>query len=123
MDNKKIDRSPSAATMLEYIIGCKWSIRILTSIREGVNRPGAIARSIDGLTTKVQGDCLNKMVGFGILARIAYGEIPPRVEYKFTLFGERFSSILDAVTELQQELDAIQADDDRLAIGAPDRSL
>jgi DNA-binding HxlR family transcriptional regulator len=104
-------KNSSAAATIEYIVGCKWSLRILTSIREGVNRPGAITRSIDGLTTKVQGDCLNKMVGFGILERIAYGEIPPRVEYKFTVFGERFSSILDAVAELQQELDNSQVND------------
>lgn len=99
------DQATSAAAMLEYIVGCKWSIRILTLIRKGVDRPGAITRSIDGLTTKVQGDCLNKMVTFGILERIAYGEIPPRVEYKLTMLGQRFISILDAVSELQHEID------------------
>ncbi|PSB28194.1 transcriptional regulator [Stenomitos frigidus ULC18] len=96
--------------MLEYIVGCKWSIRILTLIRQGVERPGAITRSIDGLTTKVQGDCLNKMVSFGILERIAYAEIPPRVEYKLTHFGQRFVSILDAVSELQHEIDTVKQD-------------
>lgn len=96
----------TSAAMLEYIVGCKWSIRILTLIRQGVDRPGAITRSIDGLTTKVQGDCLNKMVNFGILERIAYAEIPPRVEYKLTNLGQRFVSILDAVAELQHEMDA-----------------
>jgi DNA-binding HxlR family transcriptional regulator len=106
MSKGKLDKTPSAAAMLEYIVGCKWSIRILTLIRQGVDRPGAITRSIDGLTTKVQGDCLNKMVGFGILERIAYGEIPPRVEYKLTILGQRFVSILDAVSELQHEIDA-----------------
>jgi DNA-binding HxlR family transcriptional regulator len=106
MDKINLDKAPSAAAMLEYIVGCKWSIRILTLIRQGVNRPGAITRSIDGLTTKVQGDCLNKMVGFGILEKIAYGEIPPRVEYNLTKFGQRFISILDAVAELQYEIDA-----------------
>jgi DNA-binding HxlR family transcriptional regulator len=121
MNIKKIDRSLSVAATIEYIVGCKWSLRILTSIREGVNRPGAITRSIDGLTTKVQGDCLNKMVGFGILERIAYGEIPPRVEYKFTLFGERFSSILDAIAELQQELDNSEVDDKILDLDRENR--
>jgi DNA-binding HxlR family transcriptional regulator len=101
-----LDQATSAAAMLEYIVGCKWSIRILTLIRQGVERPGAITRSIDGLTTKVQGDCLNKMVGFGILKRVAYAEVPPRVEYKLTPLGQRFVSILDAVSELQQEIDA-----------------
>ncbi|MBD3887560.1 helix-turn-helix transcriptional regulator [Phormidium tenue FACHB-886] len=94
--------------MLECVVGCKWSIRILTLIRQGVDRPGAITRSIEGLTTKVQGDCLNKMVGFGILERIAYAEVPPRVEYKLTHLGQRFVSILDAVAELQYEIDAGQ---------------
>jgi DNA-binding HxlR family transcriptional regulator len=105
MSKGKSDKQPSAAIMLEYIVGCKWSIRILTLIRQGVDRPGAITRSIDGLTTKVQGDCLNKMVSFGLLERIAYGEIPPRVEYKLTILGQRFGSILDAVSELQREID------------------
>jgi DNA-binding HxlR family transcriptional regulator len=121
MDIKKIDRSLSVAATIEYIVGCKWSLRILTSIREGVNRPGSITRSIDGLTTKVQGDCLNKMVGFGILERIAYGEIPPRVEYKFTAFGQRFSSILDAIAELQQELDRSQKDGEILDVDRESR--
>lgn len=106
MSREKPGSATSAAAMLEYIVGCKWSIRILTLIHQGVNRPGAITRSIDGLTTKVQGDCLNKMVGFGILERIAYAEVPPRVEYKLTDFGQRFISILDAVSELQHEIDA-----------------
>ncbi len=92
--------------MLEYIVGCKWSIRILTLICQGVDRPGAITRSIDGLTTKVQNDCLNKMVSFGILEKIAYPEVPPRVEYKLTHFGQRFVAIVDTVAELQREIDA-----------------
>lgn len=96
----------SAAAMLEYIVGCKWSIRILTLIRQGVDRPGAITRSVEGLTTKVQNDCLNKMVGFDILEKVAYPEVPPRVEYKLTQFGQRFVAILDAVAELQRKLEA-----------------
>lgn len=105
MDKDQFRKPRSAAAMLEYIVGCKWSIRILTLIRQGVDRPGAITRSINGLTTKVQNDCLNKMVSFDILERVAYPEVPPRVEYKLTMFGQQFATILDAVAELQRELD------------------
>ncbi len=91
--------------MVEYIVGCKWSMQILTLICQGVDRPGAITRSIDGLTTKVQNDCLSKMVNFGILEKFSYPEVPPRVEYKLTNFGRRFISILDAIAELQREMD------------------
>ena len=106
MDTNRLGKTTPAAAMLEYIVGCKWSIRILTLIRQGVDRPGAITRSIDGLTTKVQNDCLNKMLSFGILEKISYPEVPPRVEYKLTNFGQRLIAILDAVAQLQREIDA-----------------
>lgn len=59
MIKNQFGKTASAAAMLEYIVGCKWSIRILTLIHQGIDRPGAITRSVDGLTTKVQNDCLN----------------------------------------------------------------
>lgn len=71
-----------------------------------MDRPGAITRSIDGLTTKVQNDCLNKMVSFGVLEKISDPEVPPRVEYKLTNLGQRFVVILDAIAEFQRELGA-----------------
>ncbi|MEO0759823.1 MAG: helix-turn-helix domain-containing protein [Cyanobacteria bacterium J06648_16] len=106
MNGKQIRKTTSAAAMVEYIVGCKWSMQILTLICQGVDRPGAITRSVNGLTTKVQNDCLRKMVGFGILEKFSYPEVPPRVEYKLTDFGRRFAKILDAIAELQCEIDA-----------------
>jgi DNA-binding HxlR family transcriptional regulator len=110
MNEKQARNGTSAAAMVEYIVGCKWSIRILSLIAQGVDRPGAITRSIDGLTTKVQSDCLHKMVNFGILEKISYPEVPPRVEYQLTKFGKKFMAILDEITELQQEIDSDRSD-------------
>jgi len=44
------------------------------------------------------------MLSFGILEKVSYPEVPPRVEYKLTDFGQRFIGILDAVAELQSEI-------------------
>lgn len=106
MTSNRLGKTASAAAMVEYIVGCKWSLRILALIRQGVNRPGAITRCIDGLTTKVQNDCLQKMVSFGILDKTTYPETPPHVEYQLTDFGQRFITILDAIEAVQQEIDA-----------------
>jgi len=42
-------------------------------------------------------------VRFGVLERISYPEVPPRVEYRLTPFGERFGVVLDAIAELEQD--------------------
>ena len=93
------------AHMVEDIVGCKWSLAVLARVRQGVRRPGALEHSLPGLSTKVLNERLRKLQRFGILARTAYAEVPPRVEYALTPFGERFSRLLDEVEALQRELD------------------
>lgn len=41
-------RSDGAAAMVESIVGCKWSLIVLQLLRQGVNRPGAMERAVDG---------------------------------------------------------------------------
>lgn len=89
--------------MVESIVGCKWSMHVLAQIRGGVHRPGALARSTDGLTPKVLNERLSKMLRFGILDKLVYPEIPPRVEYVFTPFGDRFLEILDGIERLKED--------------------
>lgn len=106
---KKISRklSPAkSARMVETIYGCKWSLTVYQLLANGINRPGEMVRSVEGLSTKVLNDCLKKNTDFGIVERIAYNEIPPKVEYKVTPFGMKFIRILDELEKLQDEIDA-----------------
>lgn len=94
--------------MVESIIGCKWSISVLRMIQKGVNRPGVMQRQVEGLTTKVLNERLAKLQKFGIITKVSYPEIPPRVEYSLTEFGHRFVGIVDLVDEIQSEWDQHQ---------------
>lgn len=96
--------NPKLTEMVREVIGCKWTLSILALIRHGTNRPGAIERSIEGLSTKVMNECLRMLVGFEIVERTAYPEVPPRVEYRLTKFGGRFNRVLDAISELDAEM-------------------
>jgi len=95
----------NVARMVEDIVGCKWSLAVLGAVRSGVRRPGAMEHAIEGLSKKVLNERLNKLVRFGILEKQAYPELPPRVEYRFTPFGDRFLGVLDGIESLQRELD------------------
>ncbi len=96
-------QSIDVATILQNVLGCKWTLHILAEVRSGVNRPGDLVRSADGLTTKVLNERLVKLVRFGILQKTSFPEVPPRVEYELTDFGKRFSRLLDEVDRLQAE--------------------
>lgn len=94
------------ASMVESIIGCKWSVRLLQLCADGHKRPSAFLRACPGLSAKVMNERLRKMIRFGILQRTVFGEKPPvEVEYCMTPFGLRFMGLIDEVRRLQEDLD------------------
>jgi DNA-binding HxlR family transcriptional regulator len=92
--------------MVEIVIGCKWSLTVLDLVVRGIRRPGEMERSVDGLTAKVLNDCLRRLVEFHVLEKRSYPELPPRVEYAFTEFGEKFVKLLDALDALETDFES-----------------
>lgn len=106
-EKKKFSRKSAperSARMVESIYGCKWSLTVYQLLADGVTRPGEMVRSVEGLSTKVLNECLRKNMEFGILERNVFPEVPPRVEYAVTPFGEKFLRILDELEKLQEEI-------------------
>jgi DNA-binding HxlR family transcriptional regulator len=101
---KNFSHPHTVAQMVESIVGCKWSLLVLGAIRRGIARPGQMERAIEGISAKVLSERLDKFIRFGIVEKTAFPEVPPRVEYRLTPFGERFCRILDEVERLEAEL-------------------
>ncbi|HZO84668.1 MAG TPA: helix-turn-helix domain-containing protein [Verrucomicrobiae bacterium] len=99
LDSQRVDR------LLEDVIGCRWTISVLSAVAGGVNRPGALERHIQGISAKVLSDRLKHFQRAGIFERVQFPEIPPRVEYRLTAFGKKFRKLLEEVKRLQKELD------------------
>ena len=105
-----ISAPAAVARMVEDIVGCKWSLAVLAAIRKDIARPGAIRRSLAGISTKVLNERLVKMLRYDLLVKQIYPEVPPRVEYRLTPFGERFVVLLDQIEALQAQFDAARMD-------------
>jgi DNA-binding HxlR family transcriptional regulator len=90
--------------LLEEVIGCRWTISVLSAVARGVRRPGALERHIEGISPKVLSDRLRHFTRAGIFERVQFPEIPPRVEYQLTDFGMKFMRLVDEVEKLQKEL-------------------
>ena len=92
--------APSSAELVHQICGCKWSLTVFEMLKHGINRPGEMVRSVDGLTTKVLNDCLRKNLDFGLIRKTTFPEVPPRVEYQITPYGAQFMEVMNALDQL-----------------------
>tara|TARA_R110002096_G_scaffold382482_1_gene576326 strand:- start:329 stop:667 length:339 start_codon:yes stop_codon:yes gene_type:complete len=106
VENQGKNNNPAVTVsrMVEDIVGCKWSLSVIKAVRNKLVRPGEIQRSIDGISTKVLNERFNKMLRYGILDKTIFPEVPPRVEYHLTEFGEKFIVIIDNIDALQGEV-------------------
>lgn len=93
--------------MVEEVIGCKWTVRLLWLLDDGLARPSQLLKACPGLSTKVMNERLRKLMRFGLLDRRVHGEKPPIVvEYRLTPLGRRFMQVLAEVKKLQEALNA-----------------
>ncbi|HSK95800.1 MAG TPA: helix-turn-helix domain-containing protein [Euzebyales bacterium] len=65
----------------------RWDVVVLAALRTGPRRRRALRSTIGGISDKVLTDALRRLVGRGLVARRAYAEAPPRVEYALTPLG------------------------------------
>jgi DNA-binding HxlR family transcriptional regulator len=98
---KKIpNKLPREYQRLEDVVGCKWSVSVLQSLRDGVCRPGELERHIAGISAKVLAERLRKLGAYRLIERFTYAESPPRTEYRLTAAGEKLVVIVEQIREL-----------------------
>ena len=83
---------------LQSVIGGKWKILILWYITfYKVQRFGELMRRLDGITQSTLTKQLRELETDGFIHREVYKEIPPKVEYSLTEFGESFIPVLQTM--------------------------
>ena len=83
--------------VMDQISG-KWKMRILFMVgAHGTLRYGELRRLLDGVTHKMLSNQLKELAADGLVERIDYGEVPPRVDYRLTPNGEALMPIFDDI--------------------------
>ena len=92
---------------LRYIGGA-WKILILVILdRAKIRRHAELRRVLRGITPKILTQQLREMERDGLIKRTVYAEVPPRVEYQLTPFGETLRPVIEAMwTWGRQTMDA-----------------
>lgn len=84
---------------LEILVG-KWKpIILLYLMQEGTHRFSELKRHLPDISQKMLTQNLRELEAEGIIERIVYPEVPPRVEYSMTEYGRSLEPILEAMHE------------------------
>ncbi|OPA86140.1 transcriptional regulator [Pseudomonas fluorescens] len=93
------------------VIGGKWKPLVLYHLAQNVHRYGQLRRAIGRVTDKVLIQQLKELERDEIIARTDFQEIPPKVEYSLTPFGQSLATALGALcvwgTEHMQSVERI----------------
>jgi DNA-binding HxlR family transcriptional regulator len=81
------------------VLGAKWKPLILFHLAHGTRRYGELRRAVGSVSDKVLIQQLKELQADGIIDRLDYGEIPPKVEYSLTAFGRTLGKALAPLCE------------------------
>ncbi|WP_438348563.1 winged helix-turn-helix transcriptional regulator [Paenibacillus sp. FA6] len=79
------------------VIGGKWKCVILCHLTHGKKRTSELKRIMPAITQKMLTQQLRELEQDGIVNRISYNQVPPKVEYELSEYGSSLTSILDSL--------------------------
>jgi DNA-binding HxlR family transcriptional regulator len=99
------------------MIGNKWKPIIINVIGTHTIRFGQLDAIIPHISRKVLTEQLKELEEDGLLERLAYKEIPPRVEYKLSEKGMAFLPILESIKEWNLKFDVAPMPKELITVG------
>jgi DNA-binding HxlR family transcriptional regulator len=79
------------------VIGGKWKCVILCHLSHGKKRTSELKRLMPNITQKMLTQQLRELEEDGVINRIVYQQIPPKVEYELSEYGRSLENILDSL--------------------------
>lgn len=75
----------------------KWALLLVHMLADGPARTAQLRRRVGGISEKMLIQTLRRLERNGFVARRAYPEVPPRVEYSLTPLGASLSEPITAL--------------------------
>lgn len=82
------------------VIGGRWKpVIIFLLIENKILRFGELKKKIEGVTQRMLTNQLRELEEDNIITRKVYAEVPPRVEYSLTKYGQSLKQIMFAMRD------------------------
>jgi DNA-binding HxlR family transcriptional regulator len=100
MRPKRLDaKSGCTVEVTLSVIGGLWKTLILFHLLDGMKRFMELTRLIPNVTQRVLTQQLRELETDGVVLRNVFPQVPPKVEYELTPFGEILAPILVALRD------------------------
>lgn len=98
---KNKDFNPNNCGVTHFLnrIGGKWKVLVIYAISKKVNRFSILKRLIPDISKQMLVNQLRELEEDKIIDRIIYAEIPPRVEYILTEYGESLMPVIGVIQQ------------------------
>jgi DNA-binding HxlR family transcriptional regulator len=104
---RKVYTPVSAAVGVEEVLRLldgRWKLLILFHLFDGkVQRYSDLERLIPGISQKMLAQQLRKLEADGIVMRKLYPQVPPKVEYRLTEWGQALCPALDGLLKWAEQ--------------------
>ena len=81
----------------QTLISGKWAVLILHYLEDGPTRFNALLHRMPKMTHATLSVQLKSLEEYGLIRRVQYEAIPPRVEYSLTDIGKKFHPVVAAM--------------------------
>lgn len=104
---RKVYTPSTAASGVEEVLRLlegRWKLIILFHLFDGkVQRFSDFEKLIPGISQKMLAQQLRQLEADGIVAREIYPQVPPKVEYRLTAWGQALCPALDALLKWAEQ--------------------
>ena len=108
---RKVYTPATAAVGVEEVLKLlegRWKLIILFHLFDGkVQRYSDFEKLIPGISQKMLAQQLRQLEADGIVARKVYPQVPPKVEYRLTEWGQSLCPALDAILKWAEQRDSL----------------
>ena len=81
------------------VLDGKWTMLVIRDLLTGTKRFSELRASLAGISPKTLTDRLRDLEQHGLVQRLSYAEIPPRVEYSLTAKGRTLEPVIGALAD------------------------
>ena len=97
------------------VIGGRWKPVLVCHLLQGRKRFGELRRLVPNATERMITLQLRELEADGVVSRHVYAEVPPRVEYDVTEFGQTLQPILEDMmawgSMFKERMNALETED------------